>query len=96
MSLYQGAKMIQAVTKESLLNEYGDFTWGFSSLFLIETSFGLFIWSDPGYNGNNTIRPYHGRVKDFCNPYGRMKGRHLISRYCGDQFTFMEVPYGKD
>ena len=86
----------KTVSKEDLLNCYGDFTWSFGSLFLIETEFGMFVWSDPGYNGNNVIRPYDGRIKDFFNPYGRMKGRHLVSRYCGDQFTFITTPYGKE
>lgn len=88
--------MPQTVSKEDLLSCYGDFTWGFGSLFLIETEHGVFVWSDPGYNGNNVIRPYDGRIKDFFNPYGRMKGRHLVSRYCGDQFTFITTPYGKE
>jgi hypothetical protein len=34
---------------------------------------------------------YSGTAQDFFSPmYGRSKGKHLISRYCGDQFTVIE------
>jgi len=85
---------VLTVAKEDLLLAYGDFTHGFNHLWLIETEYGVFVWSDPGYGGNNTMKPFNGRIKDFFNPYGRMKGRHLISRYCGDQFILMNTPFG--
>jgi hypothetical protein len=82
------------ITKEQLLNEVGDFTWDFGQCFFIETRYGNFIWSDPDYNGDNTMMEYSGSIQDFFSSryglYGRGKGNHLISRYCGDKFTVIE------
>ena len=83
------------ITKEVLLNEMGEFTWDFGHFFVIQTRFGMFVWSDPGYGGDNTMKPYLGRFKDFFYPYGRDKGTHLISRYCGEEFSFIDKPFGQ-
>lgn len=67
-------------------SDLASFTWGFGSTFHLETTKGNFEWSDPDYNGENTIRP--------CEPYGqwcdrigiefgRDKGTHIIGDYCG-------------
>jgi hypothetical protein len=71
---------------ENLLDMEGEFTWDFGSNFFIETSIGNFIWSDPDYNGDNTIRKYDGIVQDyFKGTFGRDKGSHIIRSYCGDE-----------
>ncbi len=82
------------ITKEILLTLVGDFTWFWNDTFFIETSVGNFIWSNPDYNGTNTIKPYNGTYKAFLKslnniPYGRSKGKHLISDYCGTDFTLL-------
>ena len=46
------------ITKGDLLNLIGDFTWLWNDIFFIETEQGNFVWSDPEYNGDNTIRLY--------------------------------------
>jgi hypothetical protein len=73
---------------ESLtLNDVAEFSWNYSSEFLLETEKGNFIWSDPDYQGDNTIRPFPGNNTDFCKaydiPYSRDKGKHIIQDYCG-------------
>lgn len=79
------------MTKEKLAGMVGEFTWDFGQNFFIETSEGNFVWSDPAYNGDNTIRPYNGTVEDyFGNSFGRDKGKHYIGKYCGDQFTLVD------
>lgn len=64
----------------------GEFTWCWGWSFFIETSQGNFVWKDPEYGGDNTIRPYSGSYDDFCKeknvPYGRNKGKHVIEAYC--------------
>jgi hypothetical protein len=79
------------ITKEQLLNEMAEFTWDFGQKFFVETKHGNFVWSDPDYNGDNTMMEYPGTAWDFFRPmYGRSKGKHIISDYCGDQFTVIE------
>lgn len=81
------------VTKEQLLNTHGEFTWMFGNQFFIETTIGNFVWSDPSYNGSNTIRPFHGSYKEYSNGnLGRDKGFHDIERYCGNEFTIVDTP----
>lgn len=75
--------------KEKLtLDDIGDFCWDFGQCFFIETNKGNFVWSDPVYAGNNTIRPYDGDIGDFCRknhiPFLRDKGCHTIRSYCGE------------
>ena len=76
------------VIKELLLKELAEFTWDFGSKFFVETKYGNFVWSDPDYNGDNTMTEFPGEVWEFFGPdgFGRAKGTHLVSRYCGDQF----------
>jgi hypothetical protein len=72
---------------ENILDKTGEFTWMFGPDFFIETNEGNFIWKDPDYNGDNTLRPYAGNYHDFVKeckvPYGRDKGKHIIKEYCG-------------
>ena len=64
----------------------GEFTWDFGQHFFIETEKGNFIWSDPDYGGDNTLTPFEGGIKNFFTDdgYGRDKGTHIISDYCGN------------
>lgn len=79
------------MTKEKLMNMVGEFTWNFGQQFFIETSEGNFIWNDPDYNGDNTIRKYNGSLQDyFGKSFGRDKGKHYIKDYCGENFTYIE------
>jgi len=81
------------MTKEELLDMVGKFTWSFGHLFHIETKAGCFEWSDPDYDGDNTIRPcgsYKNWVKKHGIPYGRAKGRHVIRGYCGENWILVD------
>ena len=52
--------------KKSLtVEDVADFTWNWNDLFFLETAKGNFVWSDPEYGGDNTIRPYNGDLKKF-------------------------------
>lgn len=75
------------------LDTVADFTWGFGHLFLLETQGGKFyVWSDPDYNGDNTIRPYTENPDNFTsNDFrGRDKGIHTIRDYCGPDVVFVD------
>ncbi len=80
------------MTKEHLLSLVGDFTWFWGQTFFIETSEGNFIWSDPDYNGDNTIRSTNESLEQYCKnsnvPCGRDKGTHVIENYCGKNVIF--------
>ena len=71
------------------LDTVAEFTWDYGNKFLLETDEGNFEWSDPDYNGDNTIVKFNGTYRDWLAsagiPYGRMKGSHTIRDYCGDQ-----------
>lgn len=75
------------------LDTVGDFTWFWSDIFFIETTIGNFVWSDPDYNGDNTIKQFDGDIKKFCKevryPHGRCKGKHTIGKYCGNQVNII-------
>lgn len=75
------------------VDDLATFSWGFSDKFFLETDKGNFIWSDPDYNGDNTIRPYKGTLEDFLKEedisYCRDKGSHIIKEYCGDDVTII-------
>ena len=81
------------VTKEEFLNVVGEFTWMWGMDFFIETDVGNFIWKDPDYQGDNTIRRYNGSyndyLKEFDIDFGRDKGKHMISEYCGTEFKLV-------
>ena len=74
------------------LDTVAEFTWDFGQEFFLETVQGNFIWSDPDYNGDNTIRPYAGSYRDWCfgrNAFGRAKGSHTIRGYCGENVKIL-------
>lgn len=83
------------MTKEDVASLVGEFSWDFGDTFFIETSEGNFIWRDPSYNGDNTIRPFSGSYEDFIAkndiPFCRSKGTHVISSYIGEDFIYCEV-----
>lgn len=71
------------------LDDEAKFTWAWNHEFFLETAKGNFIWSCPDYiNGDNTIRPYQGRLADYYweknITVGRSKGKHIIREYCGE------------
>lgn len=75
-----------------------DFTWYWCHEFFIEAfpqdphNMYNYVWSCPEYpDGNNTIRPYYGTVRDFCKPYGRDKGKHLVRSYCPGAYFVAEL-----
>jgi hypothetical protein len=80
-----------AISKEAIANTVGDFIYMWGMHFFIETSLGNFVWSDPDYQGDNTMTLFNGSYGDYCKQknidFGRAKGRHLIGRYCGENFT---------
>ena len=84
-------------TKTKLtLNTRAEFTWGFGHEFLLrvvnpDKTNAYFVWSDPDYSGNNTIRPYIGSPADFTHKgfCGRDKGEHFIGEYCGNAVRFV-------
>ena len=75
------------------LDTVADFTWGFGCHFFLETEDGNFIWSDPEYQGDNTIKQFNGDYKEWCSksniPFGRDKGSHTIRGYCGENVKFL-------
>lgn len=70
------------------------FTWSYGVQFLLETNKGYFVWNDPRYGGDNTIRRFLGNYEDWIRyqhiPYGRDKGKHLIKFYCPDARILQE------
>ncbi len=74
------------------LNTIASFTWSFNHSFFVETNEGNFVWSDPEYGGDNTIRKFNGDYKKWCKkekiPFGRDKGMHTIGEYCGHDVKF--------
>jgi hypothetical protein len=87
--------MTLITTKEKLLGLTGEFTWFWGDTFFIETEIGNFVWSSPDYEtGTNTMKKFDGTIKLFIKslnsiPYGRSKGTHFISDYCGTEFTLI-------
>lgn len=82
--------------KENLLVSEGRFTWDFGSRFAVETNLGLFEWSDPEYNGDNSMRFLVNKsFSDWLEmsniPYGRDKGNHIVKDYCGKEFNLIIV-----
>jgi len=74
-------------TEKLTLDDSGNFCWNYGQEFFIETAKGNFIWSDPDYHGDNTIRPYTGTIGDYCKQnhlrFLRDKGDHFVRDYCG-------------
>jgi len=67
------------------LDSVASFTWGFGHEFFLETEHGNYIWSDPNYGGNNTIRKTQLSYSTWAAPFwGRDKGKHVVREYCGE------------
>lgn len=79
------------LSKEEVGKLYGRFTWTWGKEFFIETSEGNFIYSDPDYGGDNTLRSVDASYKEWSEPYsfGRDKGRHYITDFCGESFQLL-------
>jgi hypothetical protein len=77
--------MLTAIAKNKLLSMIGTFTWDFGNQFFIETSEGMFLWSNPSYGGDNTIRKTSKRCFD-----GRDKGVHYVGDYVGTEVILVE------
>ena len=68
------------------IDDIAEFTWDFGQNFLLETNRGLFVWSDPDYSGDNTIRRINHIEEIFPGgTFGRSKGTHFIGEYCGSE-----------
>ena len=82
------------MSNEEILELSGSFGWDFGEHFFIETSSGNYVWSDPEYGGDNTLRRYDGPLKQWLRakrqPYVRDKGVHRIRDYCGADVKVVE------
>lgn len=82
------------MNKEDILSLEGEFAWDFGCHFFIETAKGNFVWSDPDYEGDNTLVPFTGTYKDYLRetgvPFCRDKGTHTIEAYCGKDIIFKD------
>jgi hypothetical protein len=78
------------------LDDVADFVWLWSERWFLETVKGVYIWSDPDYNGDNTIRKYKGTLNDFLQAegidFGKGKGKRIIRKYCGDDAKIIDSP----
>jgi len=76
------------------LETVAEFIWFWNDKFFLETPCGNFVWSNPEYDGDNTIVPFEGSIENFCKkigiPYGRDKGRHTIGGYCCEYLKLPE------
>lgn len=81
-SYESGEKEFKEESHNLTLDDEGDFIWDFGFRWLIETAKGNFIWSDPEYQGDNTIRPCKENEAEEWS--GRFEGHHCIQDYCGD------------
>lgn len=80
------------MNKQEFLNMHGEFSWGYSSDWFIETPKGNFIWSDSDYPlGNNHIKKFNGTLSDFLAlkgiPYVRDKGITVIKNRVPETVT---------
>ncbi len=75
------------------LTDLAKWTWGYGTVFFLETAKGNFVWSDPSYGGDNTIRPFKGTYDQWRKsediPYGRDKGKGFIKDRCGSDVKFV-------
>lgn len=84
------------------LDTVAEFVWGFGRDFLLtvhgEDGPTHYVWSDPSYGGDNTIKPYSGDPRNFAYVgfAGRCKGTHRIGNYCGDKVKFQEKGRGAE
>lgn len=79
------------ITKDTI----AEFTWNFNMYFYVETAEGNYIWSDPDYGGDNTLKKTHLSYAEWIDPdnkglFGRFKGTHTVGRYCGDDVKIIE------
>ena len=85
---------MSAVPLETLLNCVGEFSWAWNYKFFIETQYGNYVWYDPDYNGDNTIRRFNGGLEKFTKEeqvgFVRDKGRHVLKDYIGTDVTAVE------
>ena len=73
--------------------------WNFNKVFLLEVQTDNaditynYVWSDPDYGGDNTIRPYRGTPENFTHIgfCGRDKGNHSVKNYCGEKVIFIHT-----
>lgn len=74
------------------LETVAEFTWDFGQEFFLQTEYGNYIWSDPRYKGNNTIRPTELSYEEWIGKgnFGRSKGKHLIGLYCGQDVKIIQ------
>lgn len=85
-------------SREELLNLHGEFTWDFGRTFFIEVKgFACnFVWSAPGYNGTNEIKPFTGSYQNWLSgtglDFGRSKGYRRIGDYCGEDVVYNPGP----
>lgn len=64
-------------------NTIGEFTWDFGQEFFIETDVGNFVYSDPDYNGDNTVKETGQTYSEWIAPqYGRDKGKTFVGSRC--------------
>lgn len=74
------------MTEQEIRSLYGSFTWDFGSNFFIETAKGNFIYNSPSYGGDGIVRATNNTYDEyFQDLYGRDKGNHYISDFCGEQ-----------
>lgn len=79
--------------KQRVLNAQGRFTWMFNHEFFVETKdFGNFVFSDPEYDGDGTLRATKQSYDAFDESrgqarFGRDKGEHMIRAFTGEAVT---------
>lgn len=77
------------------VEDIADFTWSYGKEFFLEVDGPWnYVWSDPDYGGDGTIRKFSGNYKDWCKqigiPFGRSKGIHQIKGYCGEEVKIID------
>lgn len=62
----------------------GEFTWDFGQTFYVRTDEGNFIFSDPVYNGDNTLRETNQTYDEWIDTgaWGRDKGMRNLGAWC--------------
>lgn len=77
------------------IEDIAEFTWSFGKDFFLEVGeLGNYIWADPDYGGDGTIRKFNGDYHAWCEqrkiPFGRSKGMHQIKGYCGEKVKIID------
>jgi len=75
---------------QKILDDTADFAWSYGQTFFVETKCnGNFVWSDPDYDGDNTLTKFNGNYGDWIKqigiPFARCKGKHVVKHYCGEE-----------